>query len=112
MPNGKTILSLEDKLHSIYGKIAYYRAWTSYKLVLLSYRRNMNSDEASVDWRKGVSWGKSVLIMGGLVWITRAGIEFVLQPDYWNPQTVADYAPVAGTSFSISFWPWGSGQFT
>ena len=50
--------------------------------------------------RYGVRWGKPVLIAAGLVWIARAGIEIIFQPDYWDPKTAVDYSAVVGTSLS------------
>lgn len=43
----------------------------------------------------------AVLIIGGLVWIVRAGLDVVFQPDYWNPRTSVDYTAVAGTSLAL-----------
>jgi hypothetical protein len=50
---------------------------------------------------KDVRWRKPVLIISGVVWIIRAGLELVFQPDYWNPQTFIDYVAVAGTSLGL-----------
>jgi hypothetical protein len=53
--------------------------------------------------RKFRQWSgaTAVLIIGGLVWIVRAGLDVVFQPDYWNPRTNVDYTAVAGTSIAL-----------
>jgi hypothetical protein len=47
------------------------------------------------------AWIKFVLITGGLVWIGRAVLDIVFQPDYWSPQTAVDYTAVSGTSLAL-----------
>jgi len=53
--------------------------------------------------RKFRRWGggTAVLIIGGLVWIVRAGVDVVFQPNYWEPQTMVDYTAVVGTSLAL-----------
>lgn len=51
--------------------------------------------------RKKIGWAKPVLIAGGMVWLIRAGLALVFQPDYWDPQTLLDYVAVAGTSLGL-----------
>lgn len=60
----------------------------------------MKSENALTTRHKDMSWGRPILIIGGLVWIVRAGMEIILHPDYWDPQTAVDYTAVAGTSLS------------
>jgi hypothetical protein len=47
-------------------------------------------------------WIKFVLITGGLVWIGRAVLELVFQPEYWSPQTAVDYTAVI--SFTLALY--------
>jgi len=61
----------------------------------------MKLAEGLVPKHESVRWSKPVLILGGVVWIIRAGLEVVVQPAYWNPQTPVDYAAVAGTSIAL-----------
>lgn len=51
--------------------------------------------------KKVVLWGKPTLIVGGIVWIVRAGIGILLEPDYWSPKTAVDFTAVLGTSLSF-----------
>ena len=58
-------------------------------------------NEILVSEYKEVRWGTPFLIVGGAVWIIRAGLEVVFQPDYWNPRSAVDYTAVAGTSLAL-----------
>jgi hypothetical protein len=43
-----------------------------------------------------------VLLLGGLIWVGRAVLEFT-SPSYWNPRTALDYVAVVGTSLAFLF---------
>jgi len=47
-------------------------------------------------------WFTRVLLIGGLIWIGRAMLEFS-RPSYWNPRTFLDYVAVIGTSLAFLF---------
>lgn len=61
----------------------------------------MTTELAMTSARKKIGWAKPVLIAGGMVWLIRAGLALVFQPDYWDPQTLLDYVAVAGTSLGL-----------
>jgi hypothetical protein len=52
--------------------------------------------------KKSKSWFIRVLLIGGLIWIGRAVLEFY-EPNYWNPRTALDYVAVVGTSLMYLF---------
>ena len=47
-------------------------------------------------------WFVPALVLGGLIWIGRALLEFS-EPNYWNPRTTLDYVAVVGTSLAFIF---------
>lgn len=42
-----------------------------------------------------------LLIATGLIWIWRAALEGLAQPQYWNPQDASDYLAVALTTLAL-----------
>ena len=50
---------------------------------------------------KEIRWGRPALILGGVVWILRASLEVLFQPDYWNPKSAVDYAAVGSFSLGL-----------
>ena len=48
------------------------------------------------------SWFIRVLLIGGLIWVGRALLEYS-RPHYWNPRTFLDYVAVVGTSLAFLF---------